>query len=99
MDLGQFPFDEDSIDLRLCGSRFRDGTRANARDFVLWGRMDDDPDDHTLGTLRINRVVDFYKGTDLPNFKILGMNLSSTTSGVTHFSLLGLCYDASTATI
>jgi hypothetical protein len=31
--------------------------------------MDDDPDDHTLGTLRVNKVVDFYKGTDLPNFK------------------------------
>ena len=36
MALKGFPFDEDSIDVRLVGSRFRDGRHANARDFQLW---------------------------------------------------------------
>ena len=36
MDLKGFPFDEDSVDVRLVGSRFRDGRHANARDFQLW---------------------------------------------------------------
>jgi hypothetical protein len=61
MDLEGFPFDEDSIDFRLCGSRMFDQQSANATDFILGCK--DGP-----------KFVNFFFNSHLPEFQLLGVS-------------------------
>jgi len=77
MDVHNFPYDEDSVDITLCGCFLRDGRPADATDFVL---IPSDP-----------RIVDTGYPflalcflTDLPAYEILGYNFKAYTKSKRH---------------
>jgi hypothetical protein len=68
MDLKGFPFDEDSIDIRLAGFRMRDGMDATASDFVL--HLDvENPE-----VLRFGSFITFQFDRHLPEYQLLGVS-------------------------
>jgi hypothetical protein len=61
MDLDNFPFDEDAVDIRLSGCRMRNGRAASASDFIL--RAHEGP-----------KFVTFFFERHLPEFELLGVS-------------------------
>ena len=66
MALQGFPFDEDSIDFRLCGCRMRNGTSATAADFLLWAKGGPD-------------FAEFNFESHLAEFQLLGISFLEYT--------------------
>ena len=76
MDLKGFPFDEDSIDIRLCGRRMRDGSAADASDFVL----------RTEGSHSFEFLFDHH----LPEYQLLGISYVEYTKWGNSYVTLGI---------
>jgi hypothetical protein len=79
MDLAGFPFDEDSIDIGLCGSCMRDGKSARASDFVIRAKGGSDPS-----------FVKFTFDQHLPEFQLLGVSFVEYIQGDCSFIALGI---------
>jgi hypothetical protein len=80
MDLKDFPFDEDSIDIRLVGRRMRDGRGANASDFVLRSKV----------CPQGGNFIRFYFDHHLPEYRLLGVSYVEYQKWGKSFITLGI---------
>ena len=77
MDLRGFPFDEDSMDFRICGLRLSSNETTTAQDYRLWAKDG-------------AQFVEFQFDSHLPEYEILGVSYVEYTRMNQSYITLGI---------